>query len=579
MRRLSELLNRSPIPTWFAAVSLLGLGLPPAGHGQSVAGSNLSGGAGYPVRGSVVNDVTGQPVPRALVEMNADFATLTDGNGQFAFDNVPQHIYMVTVSKPGYLGAGRVRHTMPLGGAGVVHGDAPPARRVVVGPNLPNLRFGITPEGVIAGQVTLSTSDAPDGIRVEIFQRSLRNGRRAWEMAGTVTTRSDGSFRMGDLPPGSYMLNTVASMDNPGEQISSGNPVWGYPPVYYPGVTDPNSAGILTVGPGQQAEADFTMTHQQFFPVNIAVRAVDPGTPATVEILDPGGRATGFPVRYDPREQVAHASVPNGTWAAKAQSFGRSIGWGETTFQMASAPVSLALSVQQIPHVPVTIRRDFGATANEPSGNDPGLNLVLTGADGFAGNSGGYLARTPGGDNGSWQLNVTEPGRFWVEAMPFGSNYVSSITSGGMDLASNPLVVTPGSAVPEVDITLRDDSGSIEGQLTATQAGAAGTATSNTGGFSGSADQTTLAWIYAIPLFSTASKLPQGIATEEGAFTLAGLAPGAYRVVACDAPADIEYHSADAAAAWAGEGQTVTVEAGGKASASLALEHCEAGTP
>lgn len=559
------MLSRSRILTWCAAALLTSAA---AGRAQT-----LAAGAGYPVRGSVVNSATGQPVPRALVQLNADFATLTDGNGQFAFDNVPQHIYVMTVSKPGYLGSARSHSGM---GENVrTHGDALPTKRIVAGPDMPSVRLALTPEGVITGQVTLSTGDAPDGIRVQVFERVLRNGRNVWQMAGMVTTRSDGSFRVGDLAPGSYMLNTVASMDNPGgDAMSAGKPVWGYAPVYYPGVTDPNGAGVLNVGPGQQAEADFTLTRQKFLPVTITLRGLEAGIPGTVEILDPGGRPTGFPVHYDPREQMAHAAVPNGTWIAKAQSFGRSIGWGETTLTMASAPVGVAISVQEVPHVPVTIHRDFTKSASQASDSNPGLNVNLTDAEGFAGNAGGYLAHVPGGDSSTWQLNVTEPGKFWLETMPFGDSYVSSITSGGVDLASNPLVVMPGNGVPEVDITMRDDSGSIVGQMSDPQGSEA---TAAAGDAQKNGPQAIMAWIYAIPLFSTASQLPQWVVTDDAPLNLMGLAPGAYRVVACDAQQEIAYHSPDAVAAWAGLGQMVTVEAGGTANVSLTLEHCEAG--
>jgi hypothetical protein len=79
-------------------------------------------------------------------------------------------------------------------------------------------------------------------------------------------------------------------------------------------------------------------------------------------------------------------------------------------------------------------------------------------------------------------------------------------------------------------------------------------------------------WIYAIPLFSTTT-LRDVMPNSDGHFSLYAMAPGSYRVVACDAQQDIDFHSAEGLAAWAGKGQTVTVDPGGTASVELDVVH------
>lgn len=561
---LQPLLLRSLL-SFAAAMLLPGIG------GNALWGQSLApGGAGYPVRGTVVDGVTGQPVPRALVELNADLAQLTDGNGQFFFDNVPGQLYVISVSKPGYLGAGHAQQVVHYGNVGMSSGEALPARRVVVGPDMPNLTFRMTPDGAVTGRVTLSTGDSPDGIRVQVYQRRIQGGRPTWQMAGVATTRSDGSFRLGDLPPGSYMVSTMASMDNPGEPTGGHVAVWGYPPVYYPGVTDPSAAGILNVAPGQQAEADLTLTHQKFFPVTIALHTPDPGLPANFEILDAGGHQTGFPAHYEPRDEVVHATVPNGRWMVDVHTYGPTMGWGRATFLVASAPASLAVGVESVPRIPVMVNRDFSSANSQGAGNGPGLNLTLLDADAFGTGGSGFLGPGPGGA-GTWQINMTQPGSYWVQATAFPPAYISSITGGGVDLASNPLIVAPGSAISSIDVTLRDDPGSITGQIAG--------ATPGTTGSSAPPGEHPLVWVYAIPLFPTATELPQGFVNQDGTFTIANLAPGSYRVVACDAPQEIDFHSADGVAAWAGKGQLVTVDAGSAANVQLTVSPGGAAAP
>ena len=143
---------------------------------------------------------------------------------------------------------------------------------------MPDLTFRLVPGCSIRGQVSLSTSDPADGMRVSAYRKRLQNGLVRWEMAGSATTDSDGVFYIADLAPGSYMLFTEPSLDRPG-LAARGDIAWGYPAVYYPGVTDSASAGILTVAAGQSIEADFALTRQAFFPITAQVGLSMPGAP------------------------------------------------------------------------------------------------------------------------------------------------------------------------------------------------------------------------------------------------------------------------------------------------------------
>lgn len=525
---------------------------------------------GVPVRGVVVNSITGQGVPRALVVLSGDLATMTGGDGQFSFDSVPVGQYLVSVSKPGYQGFG---NTGGSRGPRVVHGastwveTAP--RHLQVGPEMPSVTFRIAPSAAIVGIVTLSTSDPADGIALNLYRQQIQFGHPTWSAAGHATTRSDGSFRFGNLPPGSYMLETSASLDSPEPNAASRLPVWGYPPVYYPGVTDPGSAGVITLAAGQQAEADLSVTRQAFYPVMAAVRSPEGRMAANFEIVDAGGNTTGLPAHFDAREQAVHANVPNGTWMLEGRLYGREMAAGVAQFQVASAPVSLALNMAQMPRIPVNLRRELTSTT-APTAAGAGVNLMLRRADSFGSNGVGFgMSQVPGSEGTAWTLNVIEPGRYWVVASPWANLYVSSITSGGTDLASNPLVVMPGSSVAPIDVTLRDDLGSIAGQI---QSGSGGATTSAVLG------DTPVIRVYAIPLFPTVQPMPEGLVQSDGSFTVNNVPPGSYRVVACDETPQINFHRPEDLAVWAGKGQTVTVDAGGSAHVTLDVVHVQGGS-
>jgi hypothetical protein len=529
---------------------------------------------GNPVRGTVVNAFTGQPIARALVALSQDQAMLTNSDGEFSFDNVPAGQYLVSVSKPGFLGFGGALAGMVMHLAGGRPPHPEPPRRIQVGPDMPALTFRITPLAMIVGHLTLSTADPADGIQVQVFHRTLQNGRPHWSIAGQARSRSDGSFRIANLEPGSYMVATGASLDRPGQVTNDHAPIWGYPALYYPGVTDASAAGTLTLAAGQQAEADITLLRQQFFPVTGIVHTSEEN-PGNFDILDSGGRSIGLSANYDRRDGVVRAAVPNGTWTMEAHAYGRTMQWGSTTFQVNGAPVAFALSILPVPHVPIVIRREFLAATDgsQPVDTGPGMSLSLVPAEesGLGNRGGGGMTHNNGPGGSEWELNVQQPGRYWVQAQAFPPAYVSSITSGGTDLGSNPLTIVPGTTPAQVEVTLRNDPGAITGQIASVTTNSAGTA--NNSGPTPSPGERPQLWIYAIPLFSTAANLPTGSLQANGQFTIPNLAPGSYRVVACDAPQEIDFHSPEGLAAWAGKGQTVTVEAGGTASVDLDILH------
>ena len=534
------------------------------------AGQDASSDSGYSVRGTVVNAISGQAVGRALVALDRDEAVLTDSNGAFSFDNVAAGSYSVSVEKPGYQGfGGMFAGVMLRASSGVFRMVRTPPRQIQVGPNMPALTFRIQPLGVITGHITLSTSDPADGIRVQAYTRELQNGRARWIVAGMGRTRSDGSFRIANLEPGSYVLATMPSLDRPGGPANDRAPVWGYPSMYYPGVTDVTAAGMITLAAGQQAEADLSLARQQFFAITALVHSPE-DTPANFQILDSSGRPAGISAQWNRREGAVHATVPNGNWTLQAHSYGKTMQWGSTSFQVNGAPVSLAISIVPVPHIPVTIRRDFTNSTDTPqqASSGPGMNLQLIAADetSLAFMSGG-MTEVNGSGGQQFEATVTQPGRYWVEVQAYPPAYVGSITSGGVDLGSAPITILPGSTPPPIEVTLRNDPGTITGEIVS------GSVPTTSNGPVPTAGERPQVWIYAIPLFSTAARLPEGSMEPNGQFSIPNLSPGSYRVVACDTPQEIDFHSAEGLAAWSGKGETVTVDAGGTASAELEVLH------
>jgi hypothetical protein len=333
---------------------------------------------------------------------------------------------------------------------------------------------------------------------------------------------------------------------------------------------------LLTLTAGQHAEADFTLTRQEFYSVTVMIANHEAGG-MNLQVHDRSGRQMSFPVRWNAMQGTAEMNVPNGSYFLEGRRRGEAQLYGRVEFTVVGAPLT-GLNMTLLPQhaVPVTVRKVLTANTSgstgysgSSEGNSPGsagLNIVLTAAEEFFGQPGGGNMRSVDGtsDGSSFEIENVTPGRYWVETTPF-EGYVSSITSGGVDLARDPLVVGPGGSSAPIDVTLRNDTGTISAQLSN---GAIGQQT----GAAALGEQQQI-YVYAIPLFASSEQIKMGGMQATGQTTISGLAPGSYRVVAFDSPQEIDFHTPEGLAKYAGEGETVTVEAGGSASAQLDVIH------
>jgi hypothetical protein len=529
----------------------------------------------YPVHGTVIDSVTHQPIARALVDSHTHGAVLTGNDGHFEFD-LPAGSVNLMVRRPGY----------------EPHSNMLVGHNVQVGSNTPDLTFTLTPEAFITGQVTLSTADPADGIRVIAYRRHIVNGHPQWTMQSMASTNSEGIFRIARLEAGDYLLYTQSARGREGP-ILPGAQTFGYPPVYYPGTADSSSSAVLPLTAGQHAQADFTLTRQRYYPVTFLVSDPQAAARLNFQIHDAAGHPTGFPVHWNAMQGVVQADVPNGHYYLEATGgltlrglngggfirFNAGSGqmYGRVEFTVANTPlIGLRLPLISLRSIQVNLHKDFTASGNQSQlsgfqGNPNDLNsapmLSLVPADELFSQQAtpGMLRPMPGNNDGStFELPSVSPGRYWVVAT-YSLGYVSSITCGGSDLAREPLTIGQSGASAPIDITLRNDIGAISGQIQSS----ASTANPLDGQAGVSLGEQSRIYIYAIPLFSFSGNLPQGHQSSGGQFSITNLAPGSYRVLAFDTPQEIDFHTPEGLAKFTGKGQDVTVPAGGTANAQI----------
>lgn len=577
------------------------------------------------IRGIVINSITREPIPRALVSsLDNRFATLTNSEGRFEF---------TFANAEAAVGEGSNANS-PAGGGGIVfNGPSTLTARKPgfltdrnnFGQDLQNQSFReltltLTPESLIIGTVALPTSEAPDSITVQIFRRQVQEGRAHWVPVGATRSTSDGQFRFAELPSGTYKLLTNELLDrdplvvgpvaispiNVGQLSSDLNgPLFGYPPVYYQNASDFESASTIQLVAGQTQAVNLSLVKQPYYWVKMPV--IFPGNRldnnasengVSVTVYSQGRKGPGFALGYNNADHTIEGMLPNGTYTVEASSFGPSLMSGLQMLTVKGATneypkigdrqingPGLALLPNTL--IPVSVKEEFtsadhaGSTTWTMNGRTTVvrgprryLNMRLEPTDNF-GLGGVVSLREPtGAGDDALVIQGASVGSYWV-IVNSSRGYVASIRSGNLDLQHQPLVVGAGGAVSPIEITMRDDmaeiDGTVDGVISPLQEPV------SAGGIGGMASYPTnagkaAAYVYCIPLADSTGQFTEIGVKADGSFDSAELAPGSYRLLAFDrSQPEFEYRNPEAMQVYDSKGPVVRVAGGQKEHVTLQL--------
>jgi hypothetical protein len=402
----------------------------------------------------------------------------------------------------------------------------------------------------------------------------VQDGTPRWTQAGSAQANSSGEFRFAELRPGLYRVGTDEVPDNdPATRIAGQE--FGFPPVYYPGVSDYAAAGTIQLTAGETVEADIPLTRQPYYPVKIPVvngETVSHRLMVTVSLA--GHQSPGYSLGYNPEEQRIEGSLPRGNYLVEAYTQGDQSVSGSVHLAVASAPAeSPSLILTPGSSIPVHVVEQF--TSNDWNGegvwNQDGRQIQLRGprlylnifaerVDDFA-KAGGSLRPPTGRDDDPLILEALAPGRYWLR-LHTGRGYVASATIGGVDLLHEPFTVSAGSNTP-IEITLRDDAAEIEATI------AGGSATANNTGASGFMPS---AYIYCVPAPDSPGQFLELTASSDGKLDYRSVAPGTYRVLAFKTrQPNLPYRDAEAMKAFESSGQIVHFTSGQKTTVQLQI--------
>jgi uncharacterized protein (DUF2141 family) len=452
--------------------------------------------------GMVINDKTGEPVRRALVQIirfgsPEEFqkagpegykpltrSAFTDSGGEFHFNGLPSGRYTVTSQKPGF--------------TFIPSTDKPGPSFVDLSASTEGVRVNLAPLGVISGKVVDQDGLPRIGVNVVALSVRIQDGLKQITSDRSVSTDDRGIYRLWNLTPGKYYIKAAGFGGATRLVAGDSNAFAGdesFTPVYFGGGKTLDSAAAVEIGPGSEAQADLALTSEPAFKIRGTIRNFVPRRSVKFEL-----------VRGDDEASAVRATVNNdtgrfqlevvvaGSYVLRATQDENT---GETPVTVRSSDVDgVSLGLMPPVDIPVVARviGNQGCTARiQPVGRLSDQR-----------NSFGKMSQESGG---ATAIRGVSPGKYRVLIQCFGG-YARSAMSGSHDLAADPmLTVEPGVSPPPIEIAVSPGGGTIKGKLA----------------FDGPS-----ATVLLVPQFSSATGPQVFNLPNQREFQFAGLAPGSY---------------------------------------------------
>jgi len=240
------------------------------------------------VSGRVVAAAEGSPLKSARVALIPDhsrtheeiYGATTDSDGQFVLKDVPPGRYRFLATHNGFVDEEYTGKSA----------DAPVLLSLAAGQKISDVLFRMTTAAVITGRVTNDDGEAMVRLEVIALRQPSEDdmedegpfSRRTQKLRTAASAHTDdrGLYRIFGLEPGDYYIR-VTDSQAPERDMPVGESFWlqrelgsEYGPAYYPGVAQVHQAQTVSVKAGEEAQADVLIRHVKT--VDVAGHVVGP---------------------------------------------------------------------------------------------------------------------------------------------------------------------------------------------------------------------------------------------------------------------------------------------------------------
>ncbi|MFB3922957.1 MAG: carboxypeptidase regulatory-like domain-containing protein [Terriglobia bacterium] len=525
---------------------------------------------GATLEGRVLKAGTDEPLKKASLTLRnvggegRPQTTSTDVGGRFVLKDIAPGRYMLWAERNGYVrqaygqrGNDRFGITLSL----------------AAGQSLSDLTFRLIPAAVIAGRVTDEDGEPIAGAIVHVAQYRFREGKRDLVLAGMGDRTDDlGEYRIHGLAPGQYFISATPAREWGGSpaamvQEAGGKSEESYPPVYYPGTSDPARATPVEVRAGEVASAiDISLMPARAVRVRGRVfNAItgQPGRGMSVYLRARGSSMSGFQGRGtyvdDPQGTFEIVGVTPGSYFLEAAW------WSEGTENSVRIPLEVGTAdvdgISVVLTVPARIPGRVRVEGDAPV-TLSGLQVFLAPSEWGMGPGGLEVTVKP---EGTFVFPSVSDGEYRIEIWELPEDcYIKSARLAGESVLETGLRVSSGQVGGSLEIVVSSAGGRAEGIVTR-----------DGQPFSG-------AHVVLAPEGSKRNQMrlfKQANTDQYGRFQVRGIVPGDYRLFAWEELEPGAYQDPEFLKRFEDQGEPVRIEENGRVTAQLKLIPGEAKAP
>jgi len=537
--------------------------------GASALGQSAPAKAGRAViSGVVTKDPSGEPVKKALIELIAenqaaggDYTAISGADGVFVIEGIAPGRYRLFAERTGFLEVDKHR---PRSDGRVL--------ALTAGQELKDLNIRLEAAAVVQGRVIDEDGDPLANAQVSVLQQKYVAGHSRWEQAGAERTNDLGEYRIAGLAAGSYYVSVNPPPDfkslieaaGAGETRGANRtdkPSMSYQTTYYPGTGDRSQASPIQLHAGDEFPADFSLTPSPSLSIRGSVVNLPPRSSAAIML-----QSRDFNVVFNGAEMRKDGSfvirdVAPGAYTILATVDNSPVPMmARQSLQVMSSVEGLRLAPQPGGWVRGRLRLENKGRAGQfdptqiflslrsVDGDDESLGTFSLG-DGFS-----NVAHVAA--DGSFEWRSVPPGNYYVQlAGDIGTNadlFLKGVAAGGRDADASGISVDGGTTV--LDLVGSNNGGAVEGVVTDQK----GAPVAN-------------AVIVAVPEPRWRMRLNhyrKTVSDQSGRFSLRGIAPGDYTLLAWENidgeayynPEFLKAYESHGSALHAAEGEHKTVQ-------------------
>ena len=505
----------------------------------------------YHIRGTVVNAITGDPIPSAQLTVAEAQHTIPIANviatekGQFSFENLPPGKYSVFAGARGFVGQHFEQHENFWTG-------------IVIGPEIDSghVIFKLSPDASITGTVLDEENEPVRNAPVKLFRTALSNGRTTTELAQQTTADDRGVYLLSHLQPGAYFVAVTARPwyaqsfgtgpvsdqtqfaggDSSQEQASQPEFDVAYPVTFYPGTPDFNAATSITLKPGDRTVAGIGLTPVSA--LHVRVTGFEQGAVSANLFQQIGDSRLQIqaPITTTDKGETYISGIAPGQFDLALQSWGRTPYSRESQMMISdNAQIDVA-ETTALPALSGNVVLDSGKPLPK------GTFLV------FRNTKFGQSFGAPVSEEGKFEVvgQGILPGEYEIFAGGIPNALVRSLSAEGAAVTGLQLELKPGETV-NLTVILSLGSGRIDG-----------TAMRDGNPVSG-------AMIVLVPqdIEHNSTLVRRDQSDSDGTFTLFGVLPGKYTIVALEGGWDLQWINPGVLQPYLADGTLTDVQAKG----------------